>query len=354
MTFFKSKNILNRKKNDPLTFTYTGEKTEQKTEIQLFTYNKTFIKEEKIAETDILEHLEDQNYHNWLNINGLSNTNKIIDICKSNNIHNLAIQDILDLNQRPKYQEYENFLFLTLKSFYQVNEKINTEQVSFILYKNLLISFQEKKEGIFEHLRVRLREDKGIIRERGVDYLLYTLLEAVFDNYFKIIRQIELEIEKFNIADLKQEHSPDILLKIDNYKKTVEFIKKSILPIKEFSLMTENLRFEYIEKKHLKYYSEIKDICLTLIDNSDMLLSSLESSTNLFFSIQGHRMNEIMKTLTIVATIFIPLTFIAGVYGMNFTKMPELEWKYGYFSILLIFLIILILMLLFFKKKKWF
>ncbi|MDD4155979.1 MAG: magnesium/cobalt transporter CorA [Candidatus Cloacimonetes bacterium] len=354
MTFFKTQLILNRKKQDPNKFIYTGKIKDEQTTMQLITYNKTEINEKKDISLNDLEILEKTHYSHWLNINGLYNTDYIVDICKKLNIHNLAIQDILDLNQRPKYQKYENFLFLTLKSFRYIKNEIISEQISFIINKNHLISFQENTQGLFDHIRLRIREDKGIIRERGIDYLLYTLLESIFDNYFQIIFQIENEIEKFNFFDSNKTLTPDILLKIDSYKKTVTYIKKSILPIKDFTVNVENEKINYIEPKHIKYFLEIKDICLTIIDNSDMLLSSLDNSINLFFSIQGHKMNEIMKTLTIVATIFIPLTFIAGVYGMNFSNMPELGFKYGYFIIMLIFLIIFIIMIIFFKKKKWF
>jgi magnesium transporter len=217
-----------------------------------------------------------------------------------------------------------------------------------------LISFQERKADFFEHIRVRLRENKGILRERAVDYLLYTMLESILDNYFRALTKLDEEIEKFDFMNTKKEPSPNALEVIENDKKLVTFIKKSILPIKEFTQMVERGECQFIEKKHIKYFSEIKDMCLTLIDNCDIILSSLESETNLFFSVQGHRMNQVVKTLTIVSTIFIPLTFIAGIYGMNFLYMPELKWKYGYLGIWLVIICISFGMIIFFRRKKWF
>lgn len=229
-----------------------------------------------------------------------------------------------------------------------------TEQISFVFGANFLISFQERKADFFEHIRVRLRENKGTLRERSADYLLFAMLESILDNYFKTLIKVDEEIGKFNFANTKKEPSPNTLEIIENQKKFVHFIKKSILPIKEFAQIIERGECQCVEERHLKYFFEIKDLCLTLIDNCDMILSSLESEINLFFSVQGHRMNQVMKTLTIVATIFIPLTFLAGIYGMNFSNMPELEWKYGYLSIWIIMVVTFGGMVLYFRKKKWF
>ena len=187
-----------------------------------------------------------------------------------------------------------------------------------------------------------------------MDYLLYTMLEAILDNYFKTLTKLDEDTEKFNFTNTKKEPSPNALEIIENNKKLINFIKKSILPIKEFTQLVERAECQAVQKNNLKYFAEIKDLCLTLIDNCDMILSSLESKSNLFFSVQGHRMNQVMKTLTIVSTIFIPLTFIAGIYGMNFSNMPELKWKYGSFAIWIIIIIVFFTMIMYFRRKKWF
>jgi magnesium transporter len=346
--------ILNRKKEDPNKFTFTGGADANEIDIQLFKYNKDVCVEDKSISPDFIKTFEKNEDHYWLNIYGLSNPEIIASICKKQEIHNLVIQDILDVNQRPKFQDYEDFSFLTLKSIVPSENEMITEQISFVFGVNFLISFQERKADFFEHLRVRLREDKGILRTRPADYLLYAMLESILDNYFKTLSKLDGEIGKFNFANTKKEPSPNALQIIENQKKFVQFIKKSILPIKEFTQIVERNECQRIEARHQKYFLEIKDLCLTLIDNCDMILSSLESETNLFFSVQGHRMNQVMKTLTIVATIFIPLTFVAGVYGMNFFNMPELEWKYGYLGVWMIIVAISIGMILYFRRKKWF
>lgn len=346
--------ILNRKKSDPREFNFTGNLKVNELDIQLFKYRKEECDEIKNVLPENISAFEQDGSNYWLNVYGLSDVEAIVSICEKQGIHSLVIQDILDVNQRPKFQEYENFSFLTLKSTIPSDNVMITEQISFVFGTNYLISFQERKADFFEHLRVRLRENKGILRERTTDYLLYTMLESILDNYFKTLTRLDEEIEKFNFTDTKKEPSPNVLEVIENHKKLVHFIKKSILPIKEFTLIVERGESQFIEEKQLKYFSEIKDLCLTLIDSCDMILSSLESATNLFFSVQGHRMSQVMKTLTIVATIFIPLTFIAGIYGMNFSNMPELEWKYGYLGIWMIIVSVFLGMIIYFRRKKWF
>ncbi|MGD9928430.1 MAG: magnesium/cobalt transporter CorA [Mangrovibacterium sp.] len=350
----KNSQLLNRKKPDPNNFVFTGSKSVDHFDIQLFRYNKEQCTENQGILPSQVEQFADNDFHYWLNVYGLDDPDPVVTVCRKQQIHNLVIQDILDVNQRPKFQVFENFCFLTIKSTVPSNSDLMIEQISFVFGKNYLLSFQEKKADYFEHLRYRLRENKGIIRERGSDYLLYTLLEAILDNYFKTLQQIDGEVEQLNFVNVNADPSPTSLEIIEHHKKSVLFIKKAILPIKEFTLIIDREENAYIEKRHLKYFLEIQDLCLTLLDNCDIILSTLESKTNLFFSVQGHRMNQVMKTLTIVATVFIPLTFIAGVYGMNFVHMPELQWKYGYAAIWLIMLLILAGMILYLRRKKWF
>ncbi len=346
--------VLNRKKSDPGEFVFTGKVIEEQPDLQLFRYRKEECMEKKNVAPESIEKFEGDTYNYWLNIYGLSEPDLIADICRKQQIHDLVIQDILDVNQRPKFQEFDAFSFLTLKSIVPSGNELLTEQISFAFGQKFLISFQERKADFFEHLRTRLRQDVGVIRERGADYLLYAMLESILDNYFKTLNHLDEDIEKMNFTNPRKEPSPDALEVIENHKKFVHFIKKSIFPIKEFTQVIERGECGCIEKRHLKYFLEIKDLCLTLLDNCDMILASLESSTNLFFSVQGHRMNQVMKTLTIVATIFIPLTFLAGIYGMNFTHMPELEWKYGYAAFYGLIALVFLGMVVYFRNKKWF
>ncbi len=348
-------NLLNRKKVNPSKPTFTGVKQVEELTAQLFVYNKSECLENpdfKIA--DFKEFSLNENY-NWLNVHGIHDSEKIKTLCSKLNIHNLAIQDLLDVNQRPKFQEFDDYWFFTLKSIIPSGDSIiEQEQLSFILGQNYLVSFQERKADYFNHIRERLRKDIGIVRERSSDYLLFLLLESILDNYFTTINDIENNISETLEIDIGKDPSPEIINSAELFKRQVHQIKKTIIPIKEFVVRIEREKFSFVNERHIKYFFELKDLCLSLIDDCEQIEVRLESISNLFFSIQGHRMNQVMKTLTVVSTIFIPLTFIAGIYGMNFSYMPELNWKWGYFGVWAIILIVLVGMIIYFKRKKWY
>lgn len=345
---------LTRKKYNPKDFIYTGHIVNEQVKLQLYKYNAEDIEVFSDLNIEDLPELEDKNYNYWLNIHGLHDVEKVVNICNKYEINDLIIQDILDVNQRPKHLESDNITFLTIKSISPSDFTFLTEQISFVFSENIVISFQERKADFFKHLRSRLIENKGVVRQKKSDFLIYLMLESLLDNYFNVLDNIQLQIDKINLINLKGETKHDNLVFIEEQKKKVNFIKKAIFPIKEFSLRAESNGLIHVRSGQIKYFQEIKDLCLTLLDNCDMMLSILESQTNLFFASQGYRMNQVMKTLTIVSTIFIPLTFIAGIYGMNFTNMPELNWHNGYYFVLISCVIIAILMVIYFKRKKWF
>ncbi len=348
--------ILNRKKVNPTNIVFTGVKQVEEISAQIFKYNSFVCEENSNFKINQFSKFETDNHCNWLNIHGIHDSEVIVSLCRKLEIDNLAIQDLLDVNQRPKFQEFDNYWFFTLKSIIpsKNNAILEQEQLSFILGKNYLVSFQERVADYFSHIRGRLRNNIGLARSRGSDFLLFLMLEAILDNYFTSLNNVEKAIEISLKIDINEDPSPELINIIEGQKNQVYQIKKTILPIKEFILKIEREKFNFIEEKNIKYFYELKDLCLSLIDICDHLEVKLESSTNLFFSVQGHRMNQVMKTLTIVATIFIPLTFIAGIYGMNFSNMPELQWKFGYLGVWIAMLIVFIIMLIYFKKKKWF
>ncbi len=349
------RNILNRKKVNPSKHVFTGKKYVEKPSVQLYEYNQDKVIEKIDYDISDFNGFKEDELQHWLNIHGLHEVDKVATICEKLDIHSLVIQDILDINQRPKFQQFDNYCFFTLKSVLPTsNYHVVSEQLSFILGKNYLVSFQEKKADYFEHVRQRIRENIGIVNHRTPDYLLFLLLESILDNYFKTIDNIENNIEEFGIIDVNSDPSPDVLKDIEQFKREIHLIRKTLLPIKEFLLKVEVEQFNLIHKKHIKYFMELKDLCLTLLDSCDQNEVRLESNINLFFSVQGHRMNQVMKILTVVATIFIPLTFIAGIYGMNFSYMPELNWKWGYFMIWGFMILVFLLMIYYFRKKKWF
>lgn len=348
----KTKQLLNRKKTDPSKFFFTGSPGDIDLQMQLFIYNTHECTELKQLQIADISRFDDTSHIHWLNVYGLHQPDEIAELCNTLDIHSLVIQDILDVNQRPKFQEFDSFCFLTIKSIVPESPEMETEQISFVFGKNYLISFQEKETDYFDHLRFRLREKKGILREMGPDYLLFTMLESILDNYFKTLVILEESIDKLGYIKIKSDPSPSMLEMIERNKKYVHNIRKVVVPVREFVQSLERAENKFVELKTLKYFYEIKDLCFTLTDQCESLSSSLESSTNLFFSVQGHRMSQVMKTLTVVATIFIPLTFIAGIYGMNFHNMPELGWKYGYIGVWVVFIMIFAGMMIYLRKMK--
>jgi magnesium transporter len=350
-----AKKKLNRKKINPNIAVFTGIQYAENVAIQLFEYNTEKFVEIKNLSTKTFGGFKDETDQYWLNTHGIHDIDRIVSICEQSNLHSLTIQDILDVNQRPKFQGFENYWFFSIKSVLPATgNQIESEQLSFVLGRNYLMSFQEKERDYFNHVRKRIRDNVGIVRSRGVDYLLYLLLESILDNYFKTIESIEISLDGLGLLNLDTDPSPLLLKTIEQFQQQVHHVRKTINPIKEFITKIEREESGFINEKHLKYYYELKDLCLTLIDECDQLDLRLTGNINLFFSLQGNRMNNVMKTLTIVATIFIPLTFIAGIYGMNFSHMPELQLEWGYYGVWIVILVIFLIMVYYFKRKKWF
>ncbi len=317
-----------------------------------FSYSKDNFSSGILSELNTKHREINENFTNWVNVIGLKEVEKISDFCRDNDIHSLSIQDILDINQRSKSQKFDDYLFLLIKHHRLEEYQLITEQISLVIKKNYLISFQESQAEIFIPIIERLKEGEKLLREKSVYYLLYSIIELILNDYLMTINQIETNINEIDFH-LNRDPSSKNLEQLEEYKKYIYLIEKSVLPIRDFSLKLERKEINLSDDLY-NYFYEIYDLCLTIIDESDIINSLIESKINLFFSIQGQRMNQIMKTLTVVATIFIPLTFIAGIYGMNFKYMPELSIKYGYLGAWLIFLIIAILMLIYFRKKGYF
>jgi len=340
---------------DPKKLQFIGDQYLDKPSIQLFVYDKTEYQEiQESVDLDLIEFSNKDKVY-WLNIHGIHDVQIIEGICEKQHIHRLVVKDIVDTSQRPKLQEFEDYLFFSIKSILPENgESLEIEQISFILGRNYVISFQEKKGDHFEHIRQRIRENKGISRERGPDFLLFLLLESIIDNYAETVETFEHSVSKAFAHFESVDPGPATIKKIEEYKEELFQIKKSITPLKDAISLLETGVADFIKEIQKSYYFDLKDHCLRLIDELGSLDQKLESIINLFFSYQGHRMNQVMKTLTVVATIFIPLTFIAGIYGMNFEYMPELSWKWGYFGIWGIILLLLLSMIIYFKRNKWF
>lgn len=292
----------------------------------------------------------------WLNFHSLTCKESIESLFTSLNIDKLTIENIYKTEKRPKIEEYPDYLFFTVRSALSKEMNsffLNKDQISFILGKNFLISFQSKKAQHFEDVRDRIEKKRGKIRLKGPDFLLFRLLESITDNYFEVLDDIVNSIEKIEHRLI---YKPDneILKEIEIQKRKLIELRKIVFPLKEIASHLERVMNPLIDKSNHYYFSEIKDNCITVLEEIDDNKQILDGFSNLYFAVQGQRMNQVMKLLTVVSAIFIPLTFIVGVYGMNFEKMPELSMKYGYYICWGIMVVITGILLFAFYKRGWF
>ncbi|MDD3263345.1 MAG: magnesium/cobalt transporter CorA [Candidatus Nanoarchaeia archaeon] len=338
----------------PGTSVFIGDQKTNEIKISLLQYNQSGFLEKEIKNLNELENIDEKSYINWLNIDGLHEI-KIIDyIGKKYNIHSLIIEDILNTQQTPKIEIFDDYIYITLKmfDFNETKESINVEQISLILNDKNVISFQEKTGDIFEPIRKRIKETSSRIRKLDSDYLLYSIIDIIVDYYFLILEKIGDKIEILE-EELVIEPKKNTLKEIYKLKRELLFLRKSVWPIRENVNKLEKSDSQLIKKSTSPYLRDLYDHSIQIIDTIETSRDLLGGMLDLYLSSINNKMNEIMKVLTIISTIFIPLTFISGVYGMNFKHMPELEWKLGYFIILGIMFLISIFMLFFFRKKKW-
>jgi len=343
--------------SDPLKAQFIGHQYLDKPSMQLFRYNSENYTEIKDIDPNHIPGIDqdDANFY-WFNIHGIHDVELVSKVCSLANAHRLVVQDIVDTTERTKLQEFDNHLFFTVRSVSYDKEKqeLENEKISFLLGKNYVISFQEKKGDYFEYIRQRIRESKGLSRQRSSDYLLFLLLDAILNNYFNVIDSIDQVVSTVPISEVIKKTDPKIIIGFENQKVQLREVKSYILPFADSVQLLQDGDSEFIKPPHTKYFFDLKEQCLQVKDHIESLIQKLESMSALYFSLQGHRANEIMKTLTIVAGIFIPLSFIAGLYGMNFKYMPELGYKYGYFIVLGVMASVFISMIWYFKRKKWF
>lgn len=292
----------------------------------------------------------------WLNFHSISCKDSLETLFQSLCIDKLTIESIYKTEKRPKIEEYPDYLFFTVRSALSKGLNsffLNKDKISFILGNNYLISFQSKKSQHFDDVRDRIEKKRGKIRTKGPDFLLFRMLENITDNYFEVLDDIVFSIEKIEHRLINQPDN-DILKEIEVQKRKLIELRKIVFPLKEIASHLERISTPLIEKSNHYYFSEIKDNCITVLEEIDDNKQILDGFSNLYFAIQGQRMNKVMKLLTVVSSIFIPLTFIVGVYGMNFEHMPELNMKYGYYICWGIMVLITGILLFAFYKRGWF
>ncbi|AXG75273.1 magnesium and cobalt transport protein CorA [Flavobacterium arcticum] len=351
------------RKVQPNNFEYTGNYKTAPVAMQLFVYKEEAFKEytDVLPEKAIKECNDDTKFDDvkWFNIHGLHDVELIKQIGRQLNLENFVIDDILNTSRRTRIEELEDVLFFSVKSILPKEDEdiIDTEQISFVLKDNLIISFQEKKSDYFSHIRERIRTSTGVIRKKKTDYLLYLMLDAIIENFFITIEKYEGSIEQLTL-EAKTNYKADIITKVERMREDLNYLKRAISPLKEalYNLRNaeEDGEFEVINVNSYTFFTRLHHKSLELLDQVEYDLNSLESISNFHYSAQGQRMNEIMKTLTIYSAIFMPITFIVGVYGMNFENMPELHAENGYYIILGLMIVITVVMIIYFKVKDWF
>jgi magnesium transporter len=288
----------------------------------------------------------------WVNVNGVHCVEVLEELGECFGIHSLVLEDIANTEQRPKTEDFGDYLFVVLKMLDYEGDEVGTEQVSLILGPNYVLSFQEREGDVFDVVRERIRNAKGRIRKTGPDYLAYALLDAVVDNYFVILEQIG---EKVGLLEdeLAENPKPETLQNVHELKREMIILRKSVWPLREVvnGLIRDDSKL--VRESTGVFLKDVYDHTIQVIDAVETYRDVLSGMLDLYLSTVSNRMNEVMKVLTIIATIFIPLTFVAGVYGMNFKFMPELGWHWSYPLVWLVMVTVAVLMVLFFRRKRW-
>jgi magnesium transporter len=337
----------------PGTVVYSGEEQTAAVKITLLEYNdKEFIEKEFVDFDECLLHVK-PDMVKWINVDGIHNTELIQKIGEKFNIHTLTLEDIANTEQRPKFEEYENYLVSIMKMLSHDSET-HSEQLSILLFdNNTVLSFQEIHGGdAFDIIRARIRTGKGRIRKMGADYLTYCLIDAVVDLYFAILEKIGDRIEVLE-EELVQEPSKETMRFLHGMKREMIFLRKSVWPMRELINSFERTENKLVKKSTRLFLRDLYDHTIRVIDTVETYRDLLSGMMDLYLSSVSNRMNEVMKVLTIITTIFIPLSFIAGIYGMNFDNMPELHTKYGYYSLWAIMITVALGMVFYFKRRKW-
>ncbi len=344
----------------PGTVTYIGRKESVETRLEVIDYNKESFERYISTNPEDAFNFEDDDKNTWININGLNNTPEIEKLGKYYDLHPLILEDIVNTNQRPKVDEFQDYIFLVVKMLYypkdsaqKTNGTLVNEHISIVVGKDYVLTFQEADGDVFEGIRDRLANAKGRIRNHGTDYLLFSLLDAIIDQYFEVIDSIGDKIELLEDNLFQAQPSDDITFEIQELKRTILRIRRAVFPLREVLSRLEKLDNDLIDDKTGNYFRDLYDHIIQVSENIDIYREMTWGLMDMYMTTISNKMNEVMKVLTIIATIFIPLTFIAGIYGMNFENMPELEWEYGYFVLLGIMILIFMMMIYYFKRKRW-
>ncbi len=334
---------------------YRGEKKIDEVLIRLIDFDAEKLNEQSIKDITEALPLQDKKTVTWLNIDGLHNKELMLEIAQGFNLDELVLANVMNTSARPTVQEFDNCIFISIKML-QLNEEtgiLSVENLSLVLTKTVILSFQEKKGDVFEPIRERLRKNRKRIRNGWTDYLTFALLDIVIDNYIYILSVLgeKIEVLEESVGD---QPNKSIIKKINNYKRELNVLRRNIRPAKEMILTLSKLESEFIFESTYIHFQELRDNIAQATDSSESYREILTDQLNLYHTSVSTKLNDIMKFLTIFSVIFIPLTFIAGIYGTNFENLPELHYQYSYYIMWSVMVLVAIVMLIYFKRKKWF
>ncbi len=338
----------------PGTLIHIGDQLMEIPKITVFDYSPN-QSEEKIVATleECIAYLEKTTI-TWINIDGIHQANMIEKIGQTFHIHPLTLENIMNTTQRPKIEYFPNYIYIAVKMIYwdENEQEIALEHISLILTDHTVISFQEREGDVFNPVRKRIKNKAGKIRKSGADYLAYALLDSIVDQYFLVLEKLGDKTELLE-DELINQPSPTNLQVIHQSKRNLIYLRNSVWPLREVINQLEKDESKLIQKNTKLFLRDVYDHTIQVIENVETLRDMVSGLLDIYLSSISNKMNEVMKVLTIIATIFIPLTFVTGIYGMNFHYMPELSWKWAYPVTLLVMFLIGTGMYFFFKKKKW-
>lgn len=338
----------------PMELVFRGHKKIDQVQIRVIEFDQTNVEERTLSDISEIGPQKNKESITWVNIDGLHDIDLLRSVGKEFQFENLILSDVLETNARPKIEDYEDWVFISMKMIQVSDEEsgISRENLSLMFNNSTLISFQEKKGDVFEPVRNRIRNHKQTMRKSRPDYLAFALIDTVIDHYLYVISLLGEKIE--SLDDLLIDHpGKKIIEEINLNKKRLNYVQKGIKPAKEMILALSKLDSEFIHKKNRIHYKELVHNINQASDNADSFRELLSDQLNIYHMIISSKLNDIIKFLTIFSVIFIPLTFIAGIYGTNFDVIPELHNRYGYYIMLGVMILIAVLMLIYFKLKKW-
>lgn len=339
----------------PGSLMHIGRVYRENSNVSVFNYNEDIYKERAAATLEECLAFHHSKAVTWINIDGITDLDLINQLGNHFNLHPLVLEDMANTNQRPKMEDYGDYLYIVLRMIYYRDGELSSEQVSLVVGKDYVLSVQEgdlNRFDVFESIRDRIRNGIGKIRKLGADMLMYSLIDAVVDNYFVVLDGLDDKIEEVE-GYLTDNSKEDTLQRIQNLKREALTLHKAIWPLREVSSTLQRDEIPLIQPTTQIFLRDVYDHVVQLMDTTETIRDILSGMLDIYLSTLSNRMNEVMKVLTIISTVFIPLTFIAGVYGMNFRFMPELEAPVAYPLVWVVMIVIALLMLRYFKKKKW-